>query len=325
VLPAAGWPEKEGTFSNTERRVQRVRAAVPPPDGAKADWWIFGELAKRMGYDGMSYNNAEEIWDELRRMAPKQFGGLSYAHLEANPGLQWPCPDENHPGTPVLHRNGNFSIAGNKANLFPVLFDVFNLPEEKGKTYTKPLLGRIVEHADAEYPLLLTTGRRIMHYHTGTMTRKSSILDALAPEELIEVNTEDANELSISEGDFIRIDTRRGHIVARATVTDRIQKGLIFGTFHFWEANCNELTSAGVVDPIAGIPEYKISAARLSKSTLADFDAWGVTIRELCGLDLEYKGCKPKPKTKRIRSAGEDDPESDQSRRKYSEKPVPTR
>ena len=290
VFPSAGWPEKEGTFTNTERRVQRVRMAVPPPGEARPDWWIFGELAKRMGYDGMSWNSAEDVWNEVRRVVPATYAGISYARLEAEPGLCWPCPNESHPGTPILHIDGNFSTPTNKALLRPVLFDPDTLPKEKGLSYERPILGHIAEHVNADYPFLLTTGRRVHHYHTGTMTRKSPVLEQLAPEERIELNPQDAKELGVKDGEFIRVETRRGHIVARSLVTDRVQPRTIFGTFHYWEACCNELTGAGPLDPECGIPEYKISAAKVAKSSPAEANEWLKTITAITKLDLQYEG-----------------------------------
>ena len=274
VLPAAGWAEKDGTYTNTERRVQRGRRGVAPPGEAKADWSIFAALAARMGYAGMNYASAEDIWNEVRRVVPATFGGISYARLDAQPGLCWPCPVDNHPGTPILHMGGNFALPDGKALLKPVLFDPDTLPDGKAQGFDGAITGRITEHADDSYPFILTTGRRVYHYHTGTMTRKSPLLDQLAPEERVELNPADARELGVADRDFIRITTRRGHIVARAWVTERVSPKTIFGTFHFWEANCNELTSATALDPICGIPEYKFSAARVEKSSAAEAKAW---------------------------------------------------
>lgn len=292
VLPAAGWPEKDGTFTNTERRVQRVRKAVPPPGEAREDWWVFRELARRLGYDGLSWNGAEDIWNEVRRVVPATYGGMSYARLDAQPGLCWPCPDESHLGTPILYRDGKFATASQKATLRPVLFDPRELPKEKGLQFEKPILGHIAEHVSAEYPFLLTTGRRVHHYHTGSMTRKSPVLEMVGPEERIELNPADARELKIRDGDYIRVETQRGYIIARSLVTDRVQPRTIFGTFHYWEACCNELTGAGEFDEYAGIPEYKISAAKVTRSSPEDAAEWLKTISNTCQIDLEYVGTK---------------------------------
>jgi formate dehydrogenase alpha subunit len=290
VLPATGWSEKDGTFTNTERRIQRVRTAVPAPDGAREDWWIFSELARRLGYNGMNYASSEEVWNELRALVPKAFGGISYARLDTLPGICWPCATEDHPGTPVLHAGGYFATPTGKAALFPVLFDAETLPVKKGATFEKALLGSIAERQDAEYPFLLTTGRRVAHYHTDTMTRKSTALNMVAPWELIELNPIDAKELGIADEDYIRVETRRGHIIAHAWVTERIQPRMIFGTFHFWEACCNELTNAGALDPISGIPEFKCSAARVRKASEAEAAEWLKTITATTRLNDQYIG-----------------------------------
>lgn len=294
VFPTAGWPEKDGTFSNTERRIQRVREAVPPPEGARPDWQVFSELAARMGYHGMAWNSAEAIWDELRSLEPAAFGGISYARLDALPGIAWPCPTEDHPGTPILHRDGTFMLPSGRAELFGVYFhpDTLPTPTKKPKGERKTYLGCIGEPSNAEYPFSLNTGRVVTHYHTGTMTRKSDTLDRLAPEEKIELNPEDAAMLGVKDRDFIKVETRRGHIVARAWVTGRILPGNIFGTFHFWEACCNELTSAEKWDPIAGIPEFKISAARVSKCTEHDFDEWKHHIAQTVLLEKQLVGTR---------------------------------
>jgi len=274
VLPAACWAEKDGTYTNTERRVQRGRAVVSAPGEARSDWAVFSELATRMGYPGMNYSSAQDIWDEVRRVVPKTFGGISYARLEQQPGLHWPCPSEDHPGTPILHKDGHFTTASGKAQLTPILFDPAVLPDAKARGFANALTAHIVEHADEAYPFILTTGRRVYNYHTGTMTRKSPVLEQLAPEERIELNPVDAKELRVTDGDFIKLSTRRGKSIARAWVTERVAPKHVFSTFHYWEANCNELTNAQALDPICGIPEYKVSAAKVEKSSAAEAKAW---------------------------------------------------
>jgi predicted molibdopterin-dependent oxidoreductase YjgC len=273
VLPAAGWAEKDGTFTNTERRVQRVRAAVTPPGEAKADWWIFKNLAERLGYPGMAYGCPEDIWNEVRAVVPERYAGISYRCLDEAPGLLWPCPSEDHPGTPILHLGGRFHTASGKAELRPVLFHPVAVPESQRKAFASPIVGHIAQRPDQDYPFILTTGRRITHYHTGTMTRRSPLLEQIAPEELIELNPEDAGELGVSAGDYIKVSTRQGSVVAKAWVTGRVPPKVVFGTFHFWEAACNEETNAENLDPHCGVPEYKISAARVTKSSPAEAQA----------------------------------------------------
>ncbi|GAW91096.1 anaerobic dehydrogenases, typically selenocysteine-containing [Calderihabitans maritimus] len=272
VLPAACWAEKDGTFTNTERRVQRVRKAVDPPGEAQPDWWIFSRLAQKMGYTGMNYRHPQEIWDELRKLVPEKFGGISYARLEKERGIMWPCPSEDHPGTPILYLGGRFLTPSGKANLHPVLFnpgecDLNQHHEAKGKA--KVFMGRIDELPDQEYPFTLTTGRRAYHYHTGTMTRKSWAITQFATEEMIEVNPRDAEKLGVNDGEYIKVSTRRGSVVARAWVTERVPENTVFMTFHYWEACGNELTNTAT-DDIAGTPEFKVAAAKVEKVSSAE-------------------------------------------------------
>ncbi len=231
VLPAAGWAEKDGTVTNTERRVQRVRAAVAPPGEARADWWIFQSLAQTMGCKTMAYAGPQEIWDEMRRVAPADFSGISYARLEKMPGLCWPCPTEDHPGTPILHVGGHFATQSGKAALTPVPF------VDKGRA------------PDNAYPFTLLTGRRVYHFGTGTMTRRAKLLAQIGPEALIELNPADAAALAVREDDFVKVSTPHGEIIAKAWVTERVPAGTVFATHHFWEANANEAADGGKSTP----------------------------------------------------------------------------
>ena len=240
VFPSTCFAEKEGTFTNTERLVQRVRKAVEPPGEAKEDAWIISEISKRMGYPMPSA--AEEIMKEINATTPS-YGGITYERLE-QAGLVWPCPDKNHPGTPVLHR-GKFSRG--KGQFFAIPF--------------KPP----VESADSEYPFILSTGRVLEHYHTGTMTRRGTALNRLYPELLAEINPIDAERLGISEGDYITITSKRGSIRVKAKLSVRSQPGMVFVPFHFHEAAVNLLTHAAV-DPVSKIPEYKVSAVKIEKA-----------------------------------------------------------
>ena len=240
VFPSTCFAEKEGTFTNTERLVQRVRKAVEPPGEAKEDAWIISEISKRMGYAMPSA--ADEIMREINSTTPS-YGGITYARLE-EAGLVWPCPDKNHPGTPVLHR-GKFSRG--KGQFFSIPF--------------KPP----VESADSEYPFILSTGRVLEHYHTGTMSRCGTGLNRLYPELLAEVNPVDAEKLGISEGDYIKITSKRGSIRVKAKLSERSQRGMVFVPFHFHEAAVNLLTHAEV-DPVSKIPEYKVSAVKIEKA-----------------------------------------------------------
>ena len=241
VLPGAAFAEKDGTFANTERRVQRIRKAVDPPGEAREDWRIIQELATRFGYP-MSYASPKEIQEEIRRVAPS-YGGISYERLEGE-GLTWPCPTAEHPGTPFLHKD-RFSRG---KGLFHAV------------DYKEP-----AEIPDAEFPFVLTTGRLHMHYHTGTMTRNSPTLEKEGPEQLAEIHPADALDLGLAEGDKARISSRRGEILSRVTVTDRVSPGLVFLSFHYGESNANLLTNTAL-DPVAKIPELKFCAVKVEKA-----------------------------------------------------------
>jgi formate dehydrogenase alpha subunit len=241
VLPAASFAEKDGTFTNTERRVQRVRKAVEPPGEARADWEIICDIAGRMGYP-MSYADAGAIFDEIAAVTPS-YAGIDYSRIERG-GLQWPCPTKEHPGTRYMHKD----LFARGRGLFHAI------------DWTPP-----AEQPDNDYPFILTTGRVLYHYHTGTMTQRSKGLMERYQECLVEVNTEDAQRLKISDGDRVQVVSRRGQIEAKAKVGQATDCGTIFIPFHFFEAAANRLTNAAL-DPISGIPEYKVCAVKLSKA-----------------------------------------------------------
>ena len=238
VLPAAAFAEKDGCFTNTERRVQRVRKALEPPGQAREDWRVICEVATRLGYP-MSYPHVAAVQDEIAALTPS-YGGITYDRLEREP-LQWPCPDRDHPGTPILHV-GRFTRGLGKFH--PVEF----IPAR--------------ELPDAEYPLLLSTGRILQHYHTGTMSRHSEVLDTLVSVGAIEINPADAAPLGIADGDAVRVSSRRGQIEIAARVTDRVSPGTVFLAFHYREAPANRLTIAAL-DPVAKIPEFKVCAVKV--------------------------------------------------------------
>jgi formate dehydrogenase alpha subunit len=239
VLPAACYAEKDGTFTNTERRVQRVRKAVEPPGQARADWEIICDLSGRMGY-AMGYESAADIFDEIRTLTPT-YAGMTYDRVDAC-GLQWPCPDLDHPGTPYLHE------------------DVF--PRGRGRLmgveYEAP-----AELVSAEYPLLLSTGRHLYQYNIST--RQSATLDFLAPCEQTEINPADATAIGLSDGDPLRISSRRGTLVTQAKITERVPPGMLFMTFHYRETPTNELTNSAS-DPVAKTAEFKVCAVRVEKA-----------------------------------------------------------
>ncbi len=240
VLPSACFAEKDGTFANTERRVQRVRKAVEPPGNAMDDWWITCEIAKRMGYE-MKYESSEEIHEEIRKVTPS-YAGITYERID-KVGLHWPCPNTEHPGTPVLHI-GQFTRG--KGMLHAI-------------EYIPP-----AEQIDDEYPMYLTTGRLIYQYHTGTMTMKSEGLNERAPGTYVEISPQDAAKLELLDGQKVKVASRRGEIEVDVKVSDKAVSGTVFLPFHFAAAAANRLTNAAL-DPVSKIPEYKVCAVKLSK------------------------------------------------------------
>ncbi len=244
VLPAVSFAEKDGTFTNTERRVQRVRKALEPPGEARVDWDIICDLARRMGYE-MSYPDAAAIEDEIASLTPS-YGGITYDRLERGP-LQWPCPDEEHPGTPILHV-GKFSRGLGK-------FHAVEFIEPR-------------ELPDENYPYVLSTGRILQHFHTGTMSRRSEVLDCLVSVGAIEISPEDAEKLGIAEGQRVKVSSRRGQIEIEAKIAERVGPGTVFLAFHYREAPANRLTIAAL-DPVAKIPEFKVCAVKIEPATEA--------------------------------------------------------
>ncbi len=240
VLPGACWAEKDGTFTNTERKVQRVRKAVEPPKGAVPDWLIISELGARLGLS-MKYKSPSEIFDELASLSPI-FGGITYDRLESG-GIQWPCPSQDHPGTPFLH-NGRFTRG---RGLFHVID--FRPPEELPYD---------------EYPFLLTTGRRYAHYHTRTMTGRCPALDKEFPEPRAQIHRLDAQRLGVKDGDLVKVASRRGSVITPVRPGDIVPQGVIFMDFHFAKANPNELLGASM-DPVSKTPDYKVCAVRIEK------------------------------------------------------------
>jgi formate dehydrogenase alpha subunit len=242
VLPAATSLEKDGTFTNTERRVQRIRKALQPAGESMPDWMILDALASRMGWkDQFCYSHPSEIMSEAAKLAPS-YGGINYERLEGD-GLQWPCPNQEHPGTGYLHK-GQFTRGLGK----------FNVVDYRPS----------MELPDEEYPFILTTGRVLCQYHTGTMTRKVRDLNLLRGEELVEMNPKDALTLGIDNGELIEVSSRRGRVKARTKTTEKSPSGVVFMTFHFPETPTNILTNPAL-DPVAKIPEFKVCAVKLNK------------------------------------------------------------
>jgi len=245
-LPAASWAEKEGTFTNTDRRVQRVRQAIQPRGQSRADWQILCDLARRiearLGRPSSAYwdyQHPAEVLAEMGRLVP-EYAGIRYERLEKE-GLQTPVPDEQHPGTPILFEK--------------------TFPRGRGKFHRLDY-NPSAEPTDDEFPLILTTGRVLEHWHGGSMTRRSQ-LDDLYPEAIMEINSADALLLGLADLQAVRVTSRRGSIVLRARITAKATPGVVFIPFHFYEAAANLLT-IDVLDPLAKIPEYKVCAVRVS-------------------------------------------------------------
>ena len=240
VLPAASFAEKDGTFSNCERRVQRVRKAVEPPGEARADWQILGMLAERMR-GNCSFASAEAVFDEIAALTPI-YSAMSYARL-GHRGLQWPCDAEHPDGSPVLH-SVRFPLG--RGRLIPV--------DHHGPA----------EVPDAEYPLCLTTGRLHFHYGCGSMTRKSPLLERESPRGVLFIHPLDAKALGIAQDTPVRVRSRRGMVETRAVLSDDVAKGLVAIPYHFREAPSNRLTN-DVQDPITKMPELKACAVRVER------------------------------------------------------------
>ncbi len=244
ILPGATYAEKEGTFTATDRRVQRVCQAIEPLGDSKPDWEIICLLAQQMGASGFDFASPEEVMREIAQLTPS-YGGISYERLRAGEVLHWPCPTAEHPGTPFLHKD-KFSRGLGKFHAIP-----FKEPAEL---------------PDDAYPLTLTTGRIMFHFHTGTMTRRSERLHNEVPEAYVELHPQDARRIGLrrdrGEPPWVRVSSRRGAIELAARVTERITPGVVFIPFHFAEAAANALTH-GAFDPVAKIPEYKVCAVKV--------------------------------------------------------------
>ena len=241
VLPAASYAEKDGTLTATDRRVQRIRKAIELIGESKPDWQIICELARKMGSQEFEYSSPVEIMDEIASVTPI-YGGIVYERIK-DIGLQWPCPSKEHSGTPYLHK-GKFSRG--KGKFFEIEFK------------------EAAELPDADYPFILTTGRTIFHYHTGTMTRRTEALNREIPIGYMEINFKDAKKLNIVDGEKVSVKSRRGKIEVKVLETRRVPEGLIFIPFHFAESPANALTNSAF-DPVAKIPEYKVCAVKVEK------------------------------------------------------------
>ena len=253
VFPAASVAEKEGTFTNTERRCMKINRAIAPMGKALPDWEIICRLSGMMGYE-MTYGNPEEIFEEITALTPNSYGGMTYQRLGID-GLMWPCPSHDHPGTPFLHQD---RFARGKGKFHPV-------------QYQEP-----AETPDEAFPYVLSTGRMFAHYHTGTMTRVSEHLDAEQPRGYVDIHPLDAEKLAVKDGDILVITSRRGQIEVPARLRSTVPPGSLFLPIHFGENPTNVLTSAEALDPAVKIPEFKVSTVAVSKLQESEIhqDAW---------------------------------------------------
>jgi formate dehydrogenase alpha subunit len=245
VLSAASSAEKDGTFTNTERRCMRINKAIEPIGNTLPDWEIISRLSTAMGYE-MKYNHPQEIFDEMTALTPKSYAGMTYERLGID-GLQWPCPDKDHPGTPYLHKD---TFARGKGKFHGI---EFKAPAEM---------------PDADYPFALTTGRMFAHFHTGTMTRVSRHLDVEQTTGYVEIHPRDAQKIDIYDGDILVLSSRRGEMEVPARVTRAVPPGTLFLPIHFGENPPNVLTDSNAFDPLAKIPEFKVSAVQVRKLNL---------------------------------------------------------
>lgn len=248
VLPAQSWGEVDGTYTNTDRRIQRVRRAVEPNPNTKEDWEILCDISTLMGYP-MHYKNSEEIWDEVRSIAWEMYGGISYTRLEKEYSLHYPCPSEDHPGTFIMHtrfQSKNMSEQ-NKAPFVPV-------------DYTPPL-----ELPDEEFPFMLTTGRRYESYNTHSQTRYYAPgVKIKQTEETVDIHPDDARMLGIEDHEVVKVCSRRGELTVKAKITEQVVPGLVFMSFHWSETPTNVLT-LNEYDPISGTAEFKACAVAITK------------------------------------------------------------
>jgi predicted molibdopterin-dependent oxidoreductase YjgC len=246
LLPAACFAEKDGSFTNIERRVQRVRKATSAPGKAKADWKIITELSTEMGYP-MNYQSPREVWEEIREISPN-FAGINYERIE-KVGIQWPCPDKKHPGTRFLYED---SFPNGKATF--------------SFTTREPSL----EKTDTSYPYTLSTGRTLFHFNTGSMTSRSIGSAQKQPYAFVEISHEDANSANIKDGDKVKVSSKRGALTLSAKITKRVEPKQIWIPFHYVSAPVNLLTmgtenGTGLEGDSCFMPRYKTCAANIER------------------------------------------------------------
>lgn len=293
VLPAASWGERDGTFINTARRVQLVRKAVAPAAGLEADWKVIANIANRIGLKGFDYYKVEEIWNEVRKVHPPFYGGISYARLEKENGVTWPCPTEDHPGTPDLYSDNKSMLPDGKFRLAPVIYTEdktqrARLEKELRETLNIPDdypvgSGAVSERVNEEYPCMFTTGRKVYHYHTGTMTRECRALEMgagiMGP--VIEVSEDIAHDKNLEDNCYALVENKRGKIAAKVLVNPDLRHGTIFTTFHYAEADGNELANPDDRDPLSGMSPLKMTIAGIRRLSEEEFISFRIKADEM--------------------------------------------
>ena len=243
VLPASAWPEKDGTVTNTNRQVQMGRMALPMPGDARQDWWVIQEIAQRIGLD-WNYSGPAEVYEEMRECM-NSIKGISWERLLRESAVTYPCATEDDPGQAIIFGDG-YPTASGRGKFVPAGI----IPPD--------------EQPDDAYPMILTTGRILEHWHTGAITRRASVLDAIEPEAVCHMAPQDVRDLGLEGGDHVRVSTRRGTIELAARIDAGVPVGTVFIPFAFTEAAANLLTNAAL-DPFGKIPEFKYCAAKIEK------------------------------------------------------------
>lgn len=283
VLPAASWGEKEGTFINTSRRIQMVSKAIEPSAGIEPDWKVICKIAQKMGLEGFDFDKAEALWQEVQALNPRFFAGATYARIHKENGISWPCPDETHPGTPVLYEDQKSMLPDGKFRLTPVIYTDdktkrAELEQALIETLNIPSgypvgSGALSEKVNELYPCLFTTGRKVYHYHTGTMTRECKPLEMGADfmGAAIEVSEDIARERDLQEDCYALVENKRGKIAAPVKINRDLRHGTIFTTFHYAEADGNVLANAEETDPLSGMNPLKMTIAAIRKISQEEY------------------------------------------------------
>lgn len=283
VLPAASWGEKDGTFINTSRRIQMVSKAIEPSIGIEPDWKVICKIAQKMGLEGFDFYKAEELWQEVQALNPRFFAGATYARIQKENGISWPCPDETHPGTPVLYEDQKSMLPDGKFRLTPVIYtDDKTKRAELEQALIETLQipsgypvgsGALSEKVNELYPCLFTTGRKVYHYHTGTMTRECKPLEMGADfmGAAIEVSEDIARERDLQEDCYALVENKRGKIAAPVKINRDLRHGTIFTTFHYAEADGNVLANAEDTDPLSGMNPLKMTIAAIRKISQEEY------------------------------------------------------